>query len=321
MSQAPVIDSHDPYNYTSGRWLQQDELEGNARYIGFDFSALRRKVLELCFGATSITSYEKVEGYCNRAFIFTLDNGRRIVARLPYSLSGPPRLTTNSEVATIRYLQSHTYIPIPSILDWSDDAANPIGSESIIMEHVAGVRLHHRWPKMDPAQRINFIGSICETIKQMATIEFPAYGSIYFVDAPIDSSLKQAFVPGFCIGPNCEPRYWEKTRYYDFIKPNRGPWPDLTAYCSGLIDIGFSSLPPVDATSSDRPWYQGSIETHLRLLKSARLVIHELIKAPRIRDTAEPTLLHCNLQMQNIHVSDDDPTVITGIIDWQSTTV
>ncbi len=42
---------------------------------------------------------------------------------------------------------------------------------------------------------------------------------------------------------------------------------------------------------------------------------------PRIRDAAAPTLLHPDLHKRNIFVSDDDPAVITGIIDWQSTSI
>jgi len=68
-----------------------------------DFDALCRKVVETCPGARSIASYEKKEGGFNRVFIFKTDNGKHIVARLPFMLAGPPRLTAASEVATIRY--------------------------------------------------------------------------------------------------------------------------------------------------------------------------------------------------------------------------
>ena len=99
-----VTDSDlNPYKYTSGRWLRRDKLERDARFLSFDFDALRRKALELCPGAASITSYEKKEGGYNRVFIFTCDNSRHVVARIPTSVAGPARLTTNSEVATIRY--------------------------------------------------------------------------------------------------------------------------------------------------------------------------------------------------------------------------
>jgi hypothetical protein len=93
----------DPYSYTSGRWLRRDALERESRLIHFDFDALRRRVLALCPGASSVTSYDKKEGGFNRVFIFHTDNAKRIVARLPFALAGPSRLTTNSEVATIKY--------------------------------------------------------------------------------------------------------------------------------------------------------------------------------------------------------------------------
>lgn len=96
----------DPYNYTSGRWLRHDELERKSRFIQFDFDALCRRVVALCPGAQSITSYEKKEGGNNRVFIFHTDNAKCLVARLPFSQAGPPRYTTGSEVATIQYRTS-----------------------------------------------------------------------------------------------------------------------------------------------------------------------------------------------------------------------
>lgn len=93
----------DPHNYTSGRWLRNDDEERASRYIKFDFDALRRKVLTLSPGAFTITQCQKLEGGFNRVFIFELDNDKRVVARLPFSLAGPAQLTTSSEIATIEY--------------------------------------------------------------------------------------------------------------------------------------------------------------------------------------------------------------------------
>lgn len=93
----------DPHAYTSGRWLRRDQLERDARYIAFDFDALCRRIVELCPGAASITTCDKKEGGFNRVFIFTTDNAKRVVARLPFAIAGPPRLTTGSEVATMEY--------------------------------------------------------------------------------------------------------------------------------------------------------------------------------------------------------------------------
>ena len=103
----------DPYIYTTGRWLKQDVLERESRYIRFDFAALCQKVVKVCRGADRVIRYEKKEGGFNRSFIFIMDSGEQIVARLPTCIAGPPRLTTNSEVATMTYSK-------PYLLRWLD---------------------------------------------------------------------------------------------------------------------------------------------------------------------------------------------------------
>jgi hypothetical protein len=41
----------------------------------------------------------------------------------------------------------------------------------------------------------------------------------------------------------------------------------------------------------------------------------------RIQSAAKPMLYHPDLNMRNIFVQEDDPTVLTGIIDWQSASI
>lgn len=91
------------YKYNRGRWLIDDKLHQDARYLSFDFEALCAVVLESCPGATRITSLEKKEGNNARVFIFSLDHGKKAVAKLATSVAGPKQLTTNSEVATMKY--------------------------------------------------------------------------------------------------------------------------------------------------------------------------------------------------------------------------
>jgi hypothetical protein len=95
----------DPRAYTSGRWLRQDKVERDSRFIKFNFEALCQRIIDLCPGADAIATCQKIEGGFNRVFIFTLDNAKQIVARLPFPLAGPTKLTTASEVATVRYCE------------------------------------------------------------------------------------------------------------------------------------------------------------------------------------------------------------------------
>lgn len=123
-------------------------------------------------------------------------------------------------------MQANTSIPIPQILDRSDDL-NAIGSEYIIMEHAAGVQLHQKWPIMSGEQRISCIDAIYRKVKEVVDMEFPAYGSLHFVDAPIESASELPLKQDICIGPHCGARYWNcnvgESRYYHNANPNRGP--------------------------------------------------------------------------------------------------
>lgn len=93
----------DPYLYTTGRWLNRDKLQREARYRKFDFPGLCEKAVNTCSGATKVIRYEKKEGGFNRVFILHLDNGERVIARVPFRIAGPRGLITNSEVATMAY--------------------------------------------------------------------------------------------------------------------------------------------------------------------------------------------------------------------------
>lgn len=127
-------------------------------------------------------------------------------------------------------VQRNTEIPIPAILDWSDDPNNPIGSAYIIMEHAGGVQLQETWTDLPSDTKVKCIGAICSSIPPLSEFDFPAYGSLYFADAAFihaDSKRAMEKDPKFCIGPHCRSTYWDcnvgEPRYYAFKEPNRGP--------------------------------------------------------------------------------------------------
>lgn len=45
----------------------------------------------------------KKEGGFNRVFIYSMDKGARVAARIPFHVAGPKGLMTHSEVATMAY--------------------------------------------------------------------------------------------------------------------------------------------------------------------------------------------------------------------------
>lgn len=70
-----------------------------------------------------------------------------------------------------------------------------------------------------------------------------------------------------------------------------------------------------------KPSYHGVVAEHSRLLKFSRDVASKLIEDPRVQKAATPILLHQDLHKRNVYVSDEDPTIVTDIIDWQSSSI
>lgn len=101
----------DPHEYTSGRWLHRNNDQTKARYIEFDYDALCRKAVEQCPGSQSVAECKKIEGGFNRVFLFTMDDEQTLIARLPFSVAGPPRYVILSEVATIAYSKFYPHTP------------------------------------------------------------------------------------------------------------------------------------------------------------------------------------------------------------------
>ncbi|KAL8804028.1 MAG: hypothetical protein Q9182_002819 [Xanthomendoza sp. 2 TL-2023] len=193
------------------------------------------------------------------------------------------------------------------------------------MDHAEGVQLHQKWPAMSLEQRVGCTAAIVQIVRQMAAIDFHVYGSLYFDSVDIDPALKHPIAPGYVVGPHCATPYWDceahEPKYYSSAKPNRGPWFDLAAYCAALIDVGMSRLPPANATANNKPSFHGAVAEHIRLLKFGGEVASKLIENPQVQRAAAPLLLHPDLHKRNIFVSERDPTTITGIIDWQSSSI
>jgi hypothetical protein len=50
-------------------------------------------------------------------------------------------------------------------------------------------------------------------------------------------------------------------------------------------------------------------------------MLKEMATSPQIQNAASPVMFHPDLHKRNIFVSEEDPAVVTAIIDWQSTSI
>lgn len=211
-------DRAEMYQYASGRWLHQDHIHRQARIIPYNIQALSQKIVEIDGEGSHITRCIMKEGKNNKAFIFILANGHELVARMPFSTAGPRKLTTQSEVATMKY---RTYFRSTSFqitaefrsegkykftrpkelagnMEWID----PVAAEYIIMERKPGVILSSKWGRMVTEQHVQAIRKVAQLCKKTYNLQFPANGSLYFSDVVLEEGDSCHLRNGYCIGPH-----------------------------------------------------------------------------------------------------------------------
>ncbi|SMQ47571.1 unnamed protein product [Zymoseptoria tritici ST99CH_3D7] len=308
----------DPYSYSRGRWLDQNEQRQKARRIEFSFDALLDVAVNCSKSAREVVACEKREGGFNRVFIVELDNGEKVVAKVPMRFAGPPALTTMSEVATLRYVKSKTSVPVPRVLAWSSKAeSNHVGIEYIIMEHMSGVALTDVWPHMTELQHIEFIESLGAMVKELCALDFAALGSLY-LNTPDKPAPTHPIDEEYCIGPHCGRQFWgftdDKTTSAAIPQGFQGPWQGMSRLFADLNEI--SKL-----TVEQRGSSQKVVKDHLQLLDTNMKTLEAVENTTTVQDSCSSLLFHPDLHARNIFVDPNEPKTILGLIDWQSAAI
>ncbi|RHZ63467.1 phosphotransferase family protein [Aspergillus thermomutatus] len=310
-----VGNPRDFFNYTSGRWIWDEEEQLRERYREFDILELQKVAMEAASGASYVRMEKLGEGSYNKSFRLTMANGTAVIARIPNPNAGPAFLTTASEVATMDFLRTILHVPVPKVLAWNAtvDSANRVGAEYIIMEHAPGKNLADHWADMDLEHKVQTMKDIVTIQQKLLSVRFPAYGCLFFSnDAPPDShpatvkgdklsqELRENIAEQFSIGPVVDTEFWRNER--GDMDIDRGPWASAVDYLKSLAlrEIAWIQKHATPRSSND-PLYL-SVVPHL---------------LPKDEDLLGSFLWHTDLRTPNIFVNDNGN--ITSIIDWQST--
>ncbi|KAE8147108.1 phosphotransferase family protein [Aspergillus avenaceus] len=334
LQMANIVGSpHDFFNYTSGRWIWDEEQQLQERYREFDILEMQKIAMESSSSGSCVSMAKLGEGSYNKSFKLTMSNGKIVVARIPNPNAGPACLTTASEVATMDFLRTILLIPVPKVLAWNSavDSTNRVGAEYILMEHAPGKNLADVWSDMDLERKVRTMEDIVTVQHKLLSLRFSEYGCLFYrKDAPPGShpaivegdnlslELKHNIAETFSIGPMVDTSFWMKKR--ENLDICRGPWPSAIDYIQDLAlrEIAWIQKHAIPR-SPDHPLFvshsQNNPSEHISLLQKYLSVCPHLI--PPEEDILGSFLWHTDLRTPNIFV--DDNGCITSIIDWQST--
>ncbi|RDH30425.1 hypothetical protein BDQ94DRAFT_181707 [Aspergillus welwitschiae] len=296
MCRGEPIQREQLYEYTNGRFLVNEKHEMSKRYARFDLDALCALVSDLPHVSSPISRIDKMEGGFNKALLMTAENGKEVIARLP--------------------LRSRTSVPVCKVLEWSSDSSNPLGSEYILMEKAHGKQLVDVWGEMNQLQQFRLVQCLVRLESQLAALEFPAYGNLYFrCLGPQDSVRTVPIDDEYCVGPAYSASWFPQLGE----GLHTGPWQGLMDLGIGLTSRGLAHLQQ-SSLAPRRPHF-GTKSEHFEILTKVRETMLHLGNFTPLQKLSKPTLWHNDLHLGNIYVSEEDPTAIVNIIDWQFTSI
>jgi hypothetical protein len=177
MSSHPQVDMDPLFCYTSGRWLWNEREQLEVWYRRLDVPSLQQAACQ-AVSAKECISLEKIgEGNYNKAYRLEMEDGQKVIAKIPHPNAGPRELTTASEVATIEFARTILNIPVPKVLAWSATEQNPVQAEYTIIEEARGSRLHEVWQCLSLRTKSDIIRGFVDVEKKLLSVSFNKYDS------------------------------------------------------------------------------------------------------------------------------------------------
>ncbi|GKT49842.1 uncharacterized protein ColSpa_10023 [Colletotrichum spaethianum] len=148
------------------------------------------------------------EGAFNKLYIVK-STENEVVARI--TLPVEPKWKTLSEVATVQWVHQNTSLPVPEILGFSSDRANPVGFEWIIMTKVPGRPWADVWREVPFAAKEQLIRRIALFCSDAFSHQMHGIGNLFPNSTPTQNSSHPE--------PKPEERAFETNRPFDETGP------------------------------------------------------------------------------------------------------
>jgi hypothetical protein len=89
--------------------LVREKESYDQRYLKFDLDQLCAVAASAGISKSPIRTIEKMEGGFSKALLMSKEDGTEVVAKLPFSITGPPKYLTASEAAVLQYCTSSVF--------------------------------------------------------------------------------------------------------------------------------------------------------------------------------------------------------------------
>ncbi|KAH8664809.1 phosphotransferase enzyme family-domain-containing protein, partial [Ilyonectria robusta] len=257
--------------------------------------------------------YFLAAGAFNKLYLVEISHKQKYVMRV--SLPVDPQHKTSGEVATLRWINRCTKVPVPDVIAFDDSSDNEIGFEWILMRLMPGSSAHSKWRKMSMATKKALVEQLAEYQAQLFRLDcggraagFRGIGTLNEIPNKQESSQTDPDpVPGRIVSHTF---FWGQ--HFDYDIP-RGPFRSSHDWLDSYLRIIIQEQKDAIQRTED----EEDGEYAERILRTAERLSALLPKLfPSILNPPQQTVLwHDDLSLSNILV--DDKGRITALVDWE----
>ncbi|KAF8487655.1 kinase-like domain-containing protein [Gautieria morchelliformis] len=244
-----------------------------------------------------------LSGANHKVYRVAMDDGRTVIARV---LS--PSLTEyGAGVYPEDTMEAELY-PVPEVYYHDKDKNGEVGGEWMLLEDLRGSNLSLTWREMSIDQRQKVGLAVVDVWAQLMRLRFGAIGSI---NSPGDDDKT------FYVGPMT---FMPTTIAKTMAPPARskcGPFSCARDWLLALARLDMRFLNEAPLKEEEKSLMIPVISD----IKAAPLPYLDNNEASDPSPWSTNVLFHVDLGAHNIMVDNDDPTIITGVIDWEGACV
>lgn len=268
------------------------------------------------------------EGAFNKLYLITSPGfTKKYLVRV--ALPVDPFFKTESEVATMAFLQRYTSLPIPKVVAYSSSAANDLRFEWMLLEYVEGTPLSDLWENISYSAKSSLTVQVREYFQDMRKFEFSWIGNLYFSTVrdqvngqPAEWARSSTDDPGsdeeFVIGRVVSPWFFRDKRVH--LNADRGPFKSSGGFMLAMTDMQIERIKHLSPNPSDG--YYCETDEYLAKHESDVLEtcngLRNLVPKIFTQGTDESRVLsHSDMSGNNV-ILNPDTLELRGIIDWES---
>ena len=218
------------------------------------------------------------------------------------SLPVDPFSKTESEVATLHFMQENSNIPVPKVKAYNSSSSNPIGFEWILMDFMQGTQLKERWRFISWPAKEAIVEQIAVYSASMYKRQLRTIGNIY-------PSPKQLNDTALEVKRIVSMQFFWGDHFSQAV--SRGPFPSSHDWIDARLSFNEADSEAILRHSQDEDELEDAASA-LKIVKRLRNHLSEFFPG---KDIEQTMLFHSDLSQRNILV--DEEGRLTAVVDWE----